>query len=187
MKTERVLSQDEFDRLLRWLSPDRERAGERYEQIRQGLIKIFNYRGCASAEDLADETINRVAQRLKDILDTYQGPPDPYFYGVAKKVYLEYTRLKPPPATLPAPGDDPEEMAGRYECLDECMSQLPAEGRELIMLYYRGEKQAKIDARKELGERLNLNNNALRARAHRIRERLEKCVRECLARKAAGT
>lgn len=185
METKWVLSQDEFDRLLLWLSPDgdRERAGERYEDIRHGLVNIFNYRGCVGAEDLADETINRVAKKLGEIMDAYQGEPEPYFYGVAKKIYLEYIRRKPAPVPLPVPAEDSEELAERHDCLDECMGRLPPDGRELIVHYYQGEKQAKIDARKELGERLKLNNNALRARAHRIRERLEKCVRECLARK----
>src|SRR5947209_6617862 len=38
---------DSFDRLLAWLNPDREQAGQRYEEIRRRLIKIFARRGCS--------------------------------------------------------------------------------------------------------------------------------------------
>ena len=48
--------------LLEWLDPNLDLAGEKYEEIRRGLIKIFGYRGCSDAEGLADETINRVAR-----------------------------------------------------------------------------------------------------------------------------
>ena len=62
MKTGWVLTQEDFDRLLRWLDANLEAAGKEYEAIRQRLIKIFARRGCSEAEDLADETINRVTE-----------------------------------------------------------------------------------------------------------------------------
>ena len=61
------LSQEAFDALLDWLDSDREQAGIKYEQIRSRLIKIFTGRGCVDPEDLADETINRVTRKLKEI------------------------------------------------------------------------------------------------------------------------
>ena len=62
-----VLRQDEFDRLLTWLDPDPERAGSMYEKIRWRLIAILAARGCRVPEELADETIDRVARRVADI------------------------------------------------------------------------------------------------------------------------
>jgi len=35
------ITSEEFAQLLKWLAPDLERAGEKYEQIRRSLIKIF--------------------------------------------------------------------------------------------------------------------------------------------------
>ncbi|HEY0083559.1 MAG TPA: hypothetical protein VGB61_12265, partial [Pyrinomonadaceae bacterium] len=58
------LTQEGFERLLTWLSPDREQAGKKYEEIRQSLIKIFVWRGVHEAEDLADETITRVTWKV---------------------------------------------------------------------------------------------------------------------------
>ena len=65
MGRESDLSQEAFDRLLAWLNPNRALAGEKYEEIRRRLIKIFTCRGCTCPEVLADETINRVARKVK--------------------------------------------------------------------------------------------------------------------------
>lgn len=189
MKKEWVFKQNDFDKMLIWLDPDRETAGEKYEAIRRGLIDIFTYRGCAGAEDLADETINRVAQKLNDISETYVGDPARYFYAVAKKIHMEYLRRKPalpltPDIALAA--EPPGSVEWQYECLDECMSQLTPTNREMVLLYYKKDKQAKIDSRKELGRRLNLTSNTLRVRLHRIRETLEQCVLRCVEQKEAA-
>lgn len=87
-----VISQEAFDTMLDWLDADRERAGCKYEAIRLRLIKIFTCRGCQAAEELADETINRVIGRIVEIANGYRGDPALYFYGVAQKVFLEYSR-----------------------------------------------------------------------------------------------
>ncbi|HKP37054.1 MAG TPA: hypothetical protein VJT71_09355, partial [Pyrinomonadaceae bacterium] len=59
-----VLAQEDFDRLLAWLDADRERAGVIYEKIRWRLITIFAARNCVTPEDLADETLDRVARKV---------------------------------------------------------------------------------------------------------------------------
>ena len=73
------LSQEAFDALLDWLDSDREQAGIKYEQIRSRLIKIFTGRGCIGPEDLADETINRVTRKLKEIQNEFTGDRARYF------------------------------------------------------------------------------------------------------------
>ena len=54
--------------MLAWLDSDRERAGQKYEEIRCGLIKIFVCQGCTDPEGLADETINRVIRKIPEIV-----------------------------------------------------------------------------------------------------------------------
>ena len=54
-----------------------------------------------------------------------------------------------------------------------------AEERALILDYYRGERGAKIKARKNLAESLKITANALRIRIHRMRELLGVCVVKC--------
>ena len=180
MKKDWVLTQESFTALLTWLDPDPDKAGKKYEDIRRRLIKIFACRGCCESEDLADESINRVIFRLKDITDTFTGDPALYFYGVANKVHMEYLRRKPiPPVPTPTSPED-EDVEQEYDCLEKCIQQLTAENRELVIEYYREEKRAKIENRKELADKLGIALNALRIRAHRLRHALQQCVQKCV-------
>jgi DNA-directed RNA polymerase specialized sigma24 family protein len=178
-----VLTQESFDALLCWLHPDREEAGKKYEQIRQRLIKIFTCRGCGDSEDLADETINRVANKLSDIAPSFVGEPARYFYGVANKLHLEYLRRKPPPAIPVITGALESEK--EFECLERCMEKLSLENRNLVVEYYQDERQARIDHRRRIAERLGIAVNALRIRAFRIRASLQECVTNCVHEAAA--
>ncbi len=183
MNKQWILTQESFDALLDWLDPSRDVAGQKYETIRARLIKIFVCRGCLEPEDLADETINRVTSKLKDVAGTYTGEPALYFYGVANKVHLEYLRRKPVPP-LPAPRSDTLEVELAHQCLDRCAERLSPDNRYLMWKYYEEEKQAKIETRKLLADELGIALNALRIRAHRIRLTLEQCVTDCLERAA---
>lgn len=180
-----------FDKLLEWLSPDREKAGAKYEQIRRRLIMIFDSRGASPAEDLADETIERVTNRIEEIAENYSGDPARYFYAVASKVYLEYARkgvspkLPPVPTDIPTPESDEIEL--QHQCLGECLEKLSAHDRELVLQYYAGEKQAKIALRKELKERLQISHEILRVRVHRLRVSLQQCIERCLVEKQRQT
>jgi DNA-directed RNA polymerase specialized sigma24 family protein len=179
MNKDWVLTQESFDALLAWLDPDRAEAGKKYELIRRRLVKIFVCRGCGEPEDLADECINRVAKKLRDIEDTFTGDPALYFYGVANKVHLEYLRRRPIPS-CPPPIAATEDIEKEYACLETCMRRLPQENRALVLEYYQEERRAKIDHRKQLAERLDIGLNALRIRAHRIRAVLQECVQTCV-------
>lgn len=184
------MTQDEFDRLLAWLNPDREQAAKRYEEIRESLIKIFHWRGCADAEGLADEVINRVAARLHELGEGYVGDPAHYFYGVTKNLLHEYRRRIKTRAplddaagsTAPAPDPEDEYSEREHECLSRCVAALDADSRELIIDYYSLDKGDKIGGRKALARRRNISVNNLRVRVYRIRAALEKCIRECLER-----
>jgi DNA-directed RNA polymerase specialized sigma24 family protein len=181
MNKEQRLTQESFDRLLGWLDDDRERAGERYESIRRRLVAIFASRGCREAEDLADETINRVTHKLAEIVGDYVGDPAPYFYGVAQKVHQEYLRRSRRTVSSPPPPEADEDVERVYECLEHCIDRLPVESRVLIVEYYRGDRSVKIECRKALAQKRGIALNALRIRAHRIRQTLQRCVEDCLA------
>lgn len=183
MKRLHTLTKQQFDLLMKWLGSTPERAGEKYEEIRRRLISFFINRHCAEAEDLADETINRVAGRLEDIVDFYDGEPMRYFYGVANNIALEYSRRKRPPVVAPPPAPVGDEMEIYHECLDECLEHLSPRNREIILNYYRDKLEAETTSRRELGARMKLKSGALRVRAHRIRHKLEQCIKECLRRK----
>ena len=176
-----VLTQTALDALLAWLSPDRDEAAAKYEAIRARLIRVFVSRGCAEAEDLADETINRVTSRLGDVVGAYRGDPALYFYGVAKKVRQEHDKRKLRPAPPPPPPAR-EEIELEHACLEECVRALPPEQRRLVIEYYQGDKRSKINNRRRLARELGIALNALRIRAHRIRAALQLCVEACLER-----
>jgi RNA polymerase sigma factor (sigma-70 family) len=183
--------------LLARLDTDHERAGQKYEHIRQGLVTFFECRGGFSPEDQADETINRVARRLSEGKEIYTENPASYFYGVARNVLKEHWEIPQPASdsleTLPQfkdLADDPARNAQRQsernleeqqlECLERCMRELASKDRDLISDYYQGETSLKIRNRKSLAEKLGIPVNALRIRALRIREKLEDCVGRCV-------
>lgn len=186
MKRTEPPNQEEFDALLAWLDPNRARAGERYEEIRSKLIKILERRQCHAAEELADETINRVCHRAQQIAGSYVGDPALFFYGFLKNVYKEWlkwlreapTRLDDTPVPTPEPAEDVE-LIHRY--LEKCRLELEdPRDRDLILQYYEKERRAKVDHRKQLADSLGITLNNLRMRIHRINALLQKCIVDCL-------
>jgi RNA polymerase sigma factor (sigma-70 family) len=192
------ITKEAFDKLLAELHPDSERAGEQYEKIRRKLVKMFQWRGCAHAEECADETINRVAHRICGGTTLWTNDPYSYFHGVALNVLREYWR-KIEQVTDPleelAPSqtitEDPEELMLRnlgdlekerqIECLDQCLQKLPPESFHLITLYHLEDETPNKVRRKELAQALGIPLNALRIRAYRIRVEIEACVENCLS------
>jgi RNA polymerase sigma factor (sigma-70 family) len=185
-----VLTSQALDKLLDHFSVNREEAGRQYEFTRVRLVRYFEWRACSLPEDLADETINRVARRIDDGENISNLPA--YFFSVARLVFMESLRERErtsvpldevPEISAEQPIED-DQKDTRLGCLDQCLNKLPVESRTLILKYYHEEKRAKIDRRKQLADGLGIPLNALRIRAHRIRIGLEACVRECLTQTA---
>ncbi len=181
------LRQEAFDQFLSSLDPDRDRAGEVYETLRRNLIHLFIWRSCRDPEDHADETINRVIRKIdegEEVRDLIS-----YAHGVARRLLLEIFKQQereqigidelPPLAAQPEQEDDSEHGV---LCLRRCLNRLPEESRRLIVQYYQGEKNAKIENRKRLAESLSLTLNALRYRAFDLSQRLEGCIERCMQR-----
>jgi DNA-directed RNA polymerase specialized sigma24 family protein len=185
------LTQDAFDRLLGALGPDRDAAGKRYLEIRRNLVRLFEWRGCNTPDEYADETINRCARKLgegEEIRDVAT-----YCTGVGRMVLREMSRDR---SRQPRPLDEapepraPQESGGdsesRVECLRGCLGRLSPDTRNLILHYYHGDKGDKIRNRKSLTERLGIPGSTLRMRALRVRERLQLCAETCIQRAAGG-
>ena len=187
-------TKEDFKLLMRWLGPSDEAAGDKYEHIRQSLVKFFVGRGRWDAEDLADEAIDRVTRKIAEVTIDYTGDPALYFYGVAKLMMIERRRqdtMRGDPQIIelrvPAAIDEVEESEQRdrnLECLERCVDELSEENRKLVMDYYQQEKRAKIDSRRRIAERLGIDLQALRVRMFRIRASLFKCMEKCLGRVA---
>jgi DNA-directed RNA polymerase specialized sigma24 family protein len=191
-RTKQGLTGEALDALLAVLDPDRERAGEKYEEIRLKLTKYFQWEGCSFVEEHADETINRVARAVhqgKEIRDV-----GAYFFGVARMIHFESLRAGERQRRAVAElsiaqpvTSDSGEVERALECLERCLETLPGESRDLITSYYQGDQIAKIRNRKSLAEALRLGPNALRNRALRLRSRLENCVVQCLKQRDGST
>jgi len=179
------LTQESFNDLLQFLGETPELAGLKYEEIRGRLIRIFTHKGSPIPEELADETINRVARRSKQLAETYEGDPIRWFCGVARNVFWESVKSRPNPLPMPDP-DPPEEKEARQKCLTECMKFRSEDEQQLILEYYAGETSAKIKRREALAREWDCSLNALRIRACRIRKALQKCVFACRERSALG-
>ena len=182
------LTQERFDDLLKWLNTDRERAGEIYEEIRSSLIKGFCAHGCTVPDELADETINRVALKLPEFVGAYVGEPVRYFRRVAHYVHLEYLKRRRHVVALPDNIDlqhATDDVEQEYGCLEQCMDHLAPNNRSLVIQYYQGEKGIKIELRKQMATDLKTQLPQLRLKAHRIRMTLKECIQDCLKQKAA--
>lgn len=187
-----ALTSDTFAALLFYLDADRERAGEKYEDLRRTLIRFFEWRGAPFSEEHADETLNRVARKLSDGVEIRN--ISGYCYEVARLVFLETIKavdsrtesLESAGSELVAASDPSGEHIGkelRLTCLEDCLRALPAENAELILEYYRYEKRGQIERRRALAERFGLRREALANRVQRLRDKLEHCVSVCCGKK----
>jgi len=169
-----------FANFLSWLGPDRASAGEEYERLRFRLCTFFGQRHCRFADELADETINRV---MLKITDEKVENKIAYFYGVAKNVFRESLRkernhLDVDQLRIAAPA--PEEPGVSNECLEKCLQQLPPENRDLLLEYFSEARLAKIELHRKISERLKMTQTALRMKVMRVKQKLRLCVQECM-------
>lgn len=185
----RDMSRDGLDRLLALLDPDPAKAGRHYQLLRKKLTRLFEWRGARFPEDLADETISRVARKLDEGVEIKSDEPFRYFCGVAHMVFKEVLRERKRERQLLDPGnwspaqppeDEPDDE--RMAILQECLERLPEGNRRLILEYHEGERRERIENRRLLADELEIPLNALRIRVHRIRAKLERCVQKRLPR-----
>ncbi len=188
------LTPEAFERFLDSLDTDRDRAGEKYENLRQKLLRFFEWRCAIHPDLLADETLDRVSRKIIQGEVIYDIPG--YVYGVARFVLreswekLQRERASHDSVDLSTVADNrtneieeisiEDESDRLMQCLDRCLDSLSTESRDLILGYYQLERGAKIQNRRQLAARLGIPMNALRIRVFRIRESLETCVRNCL-------
>jgi DNA-directed RNA polymerase specialized sigma24 family protein len=161
--------------------------------MRRRLVTYFDRKNCLMPDELADETINRVARKIEELGPIDTDAPAKYCYVTARFVFLEHLRMRARDQEFRAETReeatfDRDDRTGgdigekRLKCLDQCAAKLGRANRDLIFRYYFGEQRVKIDNRRDLASTLGVSVNALSIRACRIRETLELCVRECVSR-----
>lgn len=175
-----------FASLLTRLGPDTEEAGLGYEDLRRALLRFFTWRGAAAPEECADETLDRLAARLDEgvaVRDVAR-----FAHGIARFVLREQWRRPDArrvafedmgsghPRAAGEPDDD-----GLAECLHHCLDELPPDRRALILEYYGAEGRDRIETRKRMARALGISESALRNRAQRLRDALERSIARCRA------
>ena len=192
MKNSYTLTKENFDNLLRWFSADREEAGKKYEEIRNGLIRFFRIRGCADPSALVDETINRVALKIPNEVTEMEKFSINYIYGFAVNVHREHVRLNAGKEVelnlnLPFETLHSKEYSGtesrHLTCLNKCLEKMTSEESTVLIKYYSVEKSAKFDLRSQLAEKLDISTKALHTKVFRLKNRMRKCIENCLSEK----
>lgn len=187
------LTPDSWEGFLRWLDDGRDSGGQSYMEMRRRMVAYFDRKNCRNPDDLADETLDRVARRLEEEKTIETETPAKYCYTVARFVFMESLRSKESKSdpidemsrndefktAAAGENDEREEKEKMLDCLDKCGSELETRNRELIFQYYIGEERTKIENRRSIAAGLGISVNALSIRAFRIRDKLEDCVRFC--------
>jgi len=194
-KADWSLSESSFNRFLEWLDEGENSHGEKYLEMRRRLVTYFDRKNCLAPDDLADETLNRVARRLEEEGAIESETPAKYCYTVARYVFLESLRSKPSQEVgLDDVSERHKDIGGEDEseehrlkelmlgCLEKCTAKLDPASRDLIIRYYHGKERVKIENRRAMAKELGISTNALTIRACRIRDKLEDCVKKCAGR-----
>ena len=200
LKKDWVVTPEAFEKMLAWLDTDIEAAGEKYEKIRQRLIKLFKWRNVLPEEEYADIAINRVTRRVFESTEMTAENPYTYFHGTALNVCREFWRgqlkhrhedIDSADPSILSVGDAEDEMEydeeqraeeRRFGCMRGCINELPEESREFIVSYHHGDNKKEV--RKTLALKMGVELNVLRIRACRLRDSLQSCVDKCVGRKA---
>ena len=183
---ENALSQRALDDLLRLLHPEPSEAAEQYLRLHDKLVSYFEFERLAHPEELADDVLDRLARRLGQGEEVVR--PGAYALGIARLVALE-TRQKEIKADgrmrefVRISGGNPSANEPALACLDGCLGKLPAESTALILAYYAGDHNARIENRRRLAMQFRIDAAALRNRALRLRSNLDTCIRRCIRAK----
>ncbi len=197
-----------FQILLKYLDSDEIIASDKYLTLRLKLTKTLIWKGCpeVEADTLADEILDRVAKKIDAIRQKLsQGIKEEngkeikqieninaYSLEVMRFVLLEYFRKNPlsPESEPPEIPVQPvieilEEPDLRLRCLRKCIAEkIPNEAdKHLILGYYTDESDEKNKViREKLRVKLGLTKSNFKKKACILRQRLEKCINECVAK-----
>ncbi len=182
-----IITQTGFDKLLTTLDAnDRDAAGLKYESLRVRLLKFFEWRNCASAEELTDTVFDRVMKKIVEGEEIQN--VGAYAATVAQFIFKEdcrnRERLFQSIEDAPEIADkkdlrEDENEADKTNCLEKCLAEFSAENRRVIVAYYDTDERTMIATRKRLADEMKISLNVLRIRVCRLKAKLEDCTRDC--------
>ncbi len=179
------ITRKSFQKLLKWLDSDEEKAVEKYGHIYSALVKIFYSYGFQNAEDLTDETIDRVIAQIETLEKNFEGEKIKYFMGVARLVKLENFRKKENFIELTDQTDvseatdfvEEDTSEENLEDLKKCLKKLNIKDRRIVLGYYNVTQNAKKkDVHKNLAKKSSLTLNNLRVQVFRLKQKITDCL-----------
>jgi DNA-directed RNA polymerase specialized sigma24 family protein len=184
-----------FDLLLASLDADSGVAAQKYQALRQKLMFKFmredRGRWNADYEYLTDDTIERTAQYLESG-KVIEKSLSVLALGIARIVWLNFIKkhkISVEIDSIPEPSYNPEngeeEINQAISCLRSCLIEVCKndDERTVILRYYRQADSKLLEQRKKLAEELNISTNTLKTQMCRLRDKLRKCVNECLKKR----
>lgn len=175
--------------LLDALGPSPAEAAEAYEGLRERLIRFFRWNHCVFPEELADAALDRLANKLSHGPEPILSPAR-FAAGIARMLLLEQRSKQVREKKMlhwlswfyEHRGESDGEKQLYDDALSHCLECLTSDSRQLLERYYSGDGSDRIHNRQALAAELGIAMNALRNRALRLRDTLEKCSARYLAR-----
>jgi DNA-directed RNA polymerase specialized sigma24 family protein len=166
--------------LLARLDPDPQRAAEEFHKLRKIAIRIAHGR-CSDPENVAGEAIDRMVRRMAEgeEINNLRGYLYTVTLNVLQETWREERRFTPElPEWLEEVGWQIEDRMTRLITVRDCLKKISRKDRILIEQYYESSD------RKEMAREMECTENALRLRAFHIREKLERCARRTIGKRA---
>ncbi|MEP6902473.1 MAG: hypothetical protein ABJA66_12030 [Actinomycetota bacterium] len=175
------LTSESLTKLLSAFSADEAEAALAYTKLRDSLVRYFQIKGIHEADEAADETIDRVANKITQ--NTQIEDLTKYAFGVAKNIFLEKLRL----AQIRTRANDEFYLKngksrnfGETDHLDplrECFKSLYEDEQKLLLSYFEDLPSDELfENRQQLADRQEISLNVLRNRVSRLRRHLENCL-----------
>ncbi len=180
------LDSEDFKKLLTSFDSDEAKALEKYQVLRDKLVRhCFKAHEFFAADDLADDAFDVLTDKLRS--EQIQNIESYAFKILDNK--LANHRRKRPTAALPedlAAQNNPEQaviekMDGehKFECFRRCMKRLKPLEQWLVFEYYPNEGLDLEERRQKIAIKLGIEPGALTTRMNRLRAKLEACCKNC--------
>ena len=177
------LTSDSFTKLLKALSADEAEAARLYTKLHESLVNFFELKGLTEPDKAADETIDRIPERINQ---NTKNEDDIRFiaFSVAKFIFLEKLRSEQRRLHADEKFYGKTGTAGEFfekdefEPLRKCFENLYKDEKELLAGYFADlGGQELYEHRRKLAAREGVSLNTLRIRVSRIRKLLENCLK----------
>lgn len=146
-------------------------GGEKeYSELFHALRKFFEWNKCSYPEDLAQDTIYRGLQKIRQGTDIFAEDPKSYFKGIARMILLEQRKVRSMDP-LEEPDTKPMPQGTRFQGMNETEMSILVE--EQLRSLAPEERRFLLDYMNGVRNQSNLTPQVLRVRIHRLLRRIK--------------